>query len=337
MSRPLKKTVIVLAAISFLAAFAFSTADARAADNCLANPAAVAPAGAHWHYRTNRQTHQKCWHIGVGIANAQARVPVMAFGDDDTPAQPAARTSCVVTPGAPSGRHWIYQFDQATGQKCWQLNQRISRSGRTAGNRAKAAALAGFRKANANAAVRVQEAAPAPVTPDETAKPAAPAAQEVTYEELLRSTFGSRWLTDAPDPASANPPTVTRQTSPVSDDLARAHFEVDPPLRHVLAVFLMSLGGALALLALIGRSFFSRHSLDFAPVYPAALRLPYIDSDPDPVYETKEDELADALERDRYGIPFMARLPRPDPRGRNPAGLTPREDLFSASNTEPAI
>src|ERR1700754_2321003 len=102
MSRPSKKTVIVSAAISLLAAFAFSPAEARAADNCLASPAAVAPAGAHWPYRTNRQTHQKCWYIGARIANAQARVPVMAFGDDDAPAQPAARTSCIDTPGAPS-------------------------------------------------------------------------------------------------------------------------------------------------------------------------------------------------------------------------------------------
>jgi hypothetical protein len=37
---------------------------ARAADDCLAKPKGVAPAGQHWYYRSDRPTKRQCWYLG---------------------------------------------------------------------------------------------------------------------------------------------------------------------------------------------------------------------------------------------------------------------------------
>jgi hypothetical protein len=60
---------------AFLASV-FSTAIARAADDCLSEPKHQTPPGGHWYYRVDGPNHRKCWFLGdegrkVSLAGSQ--------------------------------------------------------------------------------------------------------------------------------------------------------------------------------------------------------------------------------------------------------------------------
>jgi hypothetical protein len=50
-------------ALAGVALAAMSVGTAPAADECIARPKGVAPAGKHWYYRTNRTIQRKCWYL----------------------------------------------------------------------------------------------------------------------------------------------------------------------------------------------------------------------------------------------------------------------------------
>jgi hypothetical protein len=55
---------LVAAMLAGVALTATSASAAPEADECLAKPKGVAPAGKHWYYQTNRTTQRKCWYLG---------------------------------------------------------------------------------------------------------------------------------------------------------------------------------------------------------------------------------------------------------------------------------
>jgi hypothetical protein len=135
----LSATVVVLLAAGFLGVLA--PGSAQAAEDCLARPTGKAADRSHWHYLTNRITHQRCWV--AGRAGAVARGGKVA-GDGQAPVQkvglpawfglagsneapPAAGCQAAPEGSAPQGRHWSYRRN-ATGQRCWQLRAGISSS-----------------------------------------------------------------------------------------------------------------------------------------------------------------------------------------------------------------
>jgi hypothetical protein len=248
-----------------------------------------------------------------------------------------APAGCVTAPTgqAPLGKHWYYRTDKATGQRCWRLSDRIA-IGKTAApattrpvvsKRPRKTYVPAYADANASMdATRetiVEPAAPnkattavarpaAPLT-----KSAAPAVKEVTYDELLQSTFGSRRMAgnvSLDDQASSPPVTAAIQpASPVAAGFDQASFKAldrafgdEPSLDQIFAVFVMSLGGVLALLALVTRSL-ARRSLAPPPIHVAALRLPSLEDHLD--LEQKQGDRDATRERDRYGVPFMSLVP----------------------------
>jgi hypothetical protein len=94
----------VLAVVAILPAAASLTTGlspgARAADECLAKPNAVAPQGRHWYYRLERPTQRHCWYLGpdgakVGRAASPQRPPL-----GRPAAQPIAETPTETPPSA---------------------------------------------------------------------------------------------------------------------------------------------------------------------------------------------------------------------------------------------
>src|ERR1700761_1804400 len=120
-----RRSQLMALAVVFVVAAALFPATSRAAGNCLANPTGAARDGKQWHYRMGRETRQKCWFLGASKTVART-VALQSFFNAMDQAEPARQTmaaACAVAPNghAPRGKHWYYQIDAATGQRCWHL------------------------------------------------------------------------------------------------------------------------------------------------------------------------------------------------------------------------
>jgi hypothetical protein len=288
-------TLLSTVVIAFLAAPAlnavFSTS-ARAADSCLARPTGSPPHGSHWYYQTNPVTHERCWVLGAKRTIVQniALQKLSGLTKASEPTERAPAVSCINAPNShePQGKRWYYRTDKATGQRCWHLGTHISK-------------IANSIPARSPAPVKlVAPETPATVLPPGVADAkarfedtsialrsqivmassrAAAVTAEVANEKLATSTFASRWI-DLSDQAHSSDP----QSNPVghsefhepvaavleevtNSTRASGHLYTAERLPNVaLIVFLGSLGGALVIFALIGRSFlYARPTL---PVWP---------------------------------------------------------------------
>jgi hypothetical protein len=177
-----------------------------------------------------------------------------------------AAGACLARPTGrlPHGIHWHYQTDRITHKKCWVT--RIGDSG-SAQSRAAARLVAPERGANtlppavADANARFEDTFVA------LRDHAAAVAAEAATENVTTSKFESYWI-DLSDQAHSSDPQSTAERSQSRQAVAaipgdarkstkaRGHSRTAerwPDL--TLIVFLLSLGGALFLYALIGRSF----------------------------------------------------------------------------------
>jgi hypothetical protein len=141
--------------------------------------------------------------------------------------------------------------------------------------------------------------------------------KEVTYEELLRSAFGSRWKEpfDTIRPSNLQSSlsadrSIDQPTSVVAGVEVRSP-EVPDRLAgkgassgDVLAAFLVVAGSALVLLGRFGRLLLFQGASHISDDYPPPLRLPSLESTlEDPIHDNSQSKDASS-ERDRYGIPF---------------------------------
>jgi hypothetical protein len=55
--------LLTLAALAGAALAATQASAAPEADQCLAKPKGVAPAGKHWYFNTDRKSQRKCWYL----------------------------------------------------------------------------------------------------------------------------------------------------------------------------------------------------------------------------------------------------------------------------------
>jgi hypothetical protein len=221
-------STVVIAFLATLVLNAVFSTSARAADSCLARPTGSLPHGSHGYYQTNRITHRKCWVPGAKKTTIRniASPPVKLVA-------PETQTSVLPPAVADANARFEDTFIALRGH-------------------------------------------------------AAAVAAEVANENLATSRFESRWndLSDqahwidlsgqahSSDPQS-NPVGQSGIHQPVAvvpDDVtkftkASGHSYAAGRLPNVtLMVLLVSLGGALALFALIGRSFlFARPA---RPVWP---------------------------------------------------------------------
>jgi hypothetical protein len=97
---------IALCAAVLLAAAGLQSTSVRAQeDECLAAPNARAPQGSHWYYRTDRVTHQKCWHLREQDQSAQQLPPgevTASASAASAPSAPTLETPVADTPPASS-------------------------------------------------------------------------------------------------------------------------------------------------------------------------------------------------------------------------------------------
>jgi hypothetical protein len=272
------------AAVAFLAAIASSSTVARTSSDCLANPRGAASSDGHWYYKINRATHRKCWFVDTREANARR-----------------------------NGKHvpWV-AAKLAKGAASENPPNTLSQS-------------------NANANASVQKAIPSPTEPNEPVPLRARVPEEAAYEGQLRSTFGSRWMPNLSrlDDRGLNlsDTSAFQHSPPVVADSDQAHtralsrISLGDPSGQIWGGFVLSLGGALVLLALAIRSSLFQHSPAHTQIYPAALRLPYLENELNPILAEAERDLNAAFERDLYGGQYATHLVRRNSaRGRPPVG-----------------
>lgn len=241
------------------------------------------------------------------------------------PTAAAAATDCRGNPAgvAPNGKHWYYHLNRVTGQKCWYLGMKRSSIRVAARKPVRTRSSASARSLRslhplppsiANAQASIQDTVNQATARNEIALSRAGVAREVTYEELLKSTFGSRWADpiDMASPAGsrsvASNAAGIRQPSPA---LASLHTRFSDAADYlvtegrssadVLAVLLASAGGLLVLVGLLGRLQVARSS---APEYPDPLYYPQFEEPAErPLLTFAPRDLDEADEPDRYGIP----------------------------------
>jgi hypothetical protein len=332
MFRRTQASLLSVMAGTFFAAVTLLPNPAKAAGDCLANPTGAAPGGRHWHYHLNRVTRQKCWFLGVKRSTVRSVALRRSSdrADHERFAERTTATSCIAAPGAhaPRGKRWSYQVDQATGQRCWRLGDRASRIGKAV--RSQISAPARLTPADrlpsqlppsiADAQASIQDTVNEAAARNEIALSEADVAKEVTYEDLLRSTFGSRWAdpVDTARPSSfqsgpSGEPAIYRRSLVVAGLDARPFETADRLVANgsspgdALAAFLVSAGSVLVLLGLCGRLFLSQRDQSPALEYPAPLRLPSFEgASENPVHANMQGSLDASAERDRYGIPSAA-------------------------------
>jgi hypothetical protein len=249
----------VMAAI-FFAAVTLLPTTAKAAGDCLANPAGVALSGKHWYYRLNRVTQQKCWYLGMK--------------------RPTVRSVALRKSSKPS----------------------------VASKRLPSPLPLSIADAQASIRDTVNEA----TVRNEIALSEAGVAKEVTYEDLLRSTFGSRWA----DPVDTARPTgfqAGRRSLAVAGFETKSFEAADRLVANAsspadaLGILLASAGSALVLLGLCGRLFLLQRDQSPTPEYPTPLHLPSFEGGSEyPVYANAPGDLDASAERDLYGIPSAA-------------------------------
>jgi len=323
-----KASLLSVVASMFVAAVALLPTKAKAEHDCLARPTAVAPSERHWYYRVNRVTNQRCWFLGM--KRQTVRSATLQRSSDATEQHPVAKRTvameCSDAPSgyAPQGKRWNYRTDRATGRKCWRLSDRNSRSAPMM--RARLPAPARLARPAVLSARLPSSIAYAHASVRETVNEAsirktialseARVPKEVTYEELLRSTFGSRWKDSfdtirpsnfqsslSADRSIEQPSSVVADIEVRSPEIRDRVAEKGGSPGDVLAALLVSAGCVLILLALFGRLLLFQGASPRAD-YPAPLRLPSLESAlEEPIHANAQSKDASS-ERDRYGIPF---------------------------------
>ena len=285
----LSMVVMLLASPVFNAVFSTS---ARAEDSCLARPTGNAPNGNHWYYQTNHVTHQKCWVLGAKRTIVQNVALQKASGltKDSEPTKPVQAVSCINAPNghAPQGKRWYYRMEKATGQRCWHLGTQVLKIGNSipAQSPAHVEFVAPKTSAKvvppavADALARFEDTSIALRSQIELASSrAAMVTAEVANANLATPTFASRWidpseLAHSSDPQS-NSVGLSENHQPVAavlDEVTNSTrvsshlYTAERPPSVALVFILGSLGGALVIFALIGRSF--RYARPTLPVWP---------------------------------------------------------------------
>jgi len=234
------------------------------------------------------------------------------------PTSASAAGDCLANPAgvATSGKHWYYRLNRVTQQKCWYLGMKRSAVRSVALQRSSKPPVASKRLPTplppsiADAQASIQHTVNEATARNEIALSAAGVAKEVTYEDLLRSTFGSRWA----DPVDTARPTgfqSGRRSLAVAGFEARSFEAADRLVANAsspadaLGILLAAVGSALVLLGLCGRLFLAQRDQSSTPEYPTPLHLPNFQSaSEDPTYANARGDLDDAsAERDLYGIP----------------------------------
>lgn len=228
---------------------------------------------------------------------------------------------------APSGKHWYYHLNRMTQQKCWYLGMKRSTVRAAARKPLRTQATASARSMRslppsiANAQASIQDTVNQATARNEIALSKAGVAREVTYEELLKSTFGSRWADpiDTARPASSRSlASNARQPSPALASLHTRFSEAADYLAtegrspiDILAVLLASAGGLLVLVGLLGRLQVARSA---TPEYPDPLLYfpPFENAAERPLLTFAPRDLDEADEPDRYGIPSATLQARQD-------------------------
>jgi hypothetical protein len=198
----------------------FSPTAAQAAISCLARPSGSAPIGSHWYYRPNRITHQRCWYLSDRASKSEHAI---AARTREPAKLPARDTPAVALP------------KNAADAQARYVDPPVEPAGATD-------------------------------TATSLASSLARAAEKLAKDNLATSTFASRWIElsnsvigndrlpmvrsgpDQPDAA------VPDEAAPAGEASGRL-FKDKQPLDVTLMVFVVSFGGALMLLGLMGRAF----------------------------------------------------------------------------------
>jgi hypothetical protein len=161
----------------------------------------------------------------------------------------------------------------------------------------------------ADAQANIQHTVNEATARNEIALSEAGVAKEVTYEDLLRSTFGSRWA-DPVDTARPSGFQSGRRTLAVAGFEARSFEAADRLVANAsspadaLGILLASAGSALVLLGLCGRLFLAQRDQSSTPEYPTPLHLPSFENASEyPTHANARGDLDASAERDLYGIP----------------------------------
>lgn len=240
------------------------------------------------------------------------------------PSAASAAGNCFANPAgaAPAGKHWYYRLHRATEQKCWYLGAKRSTVRTVALRKPSKPLVASARLQSplppsiADAPAKVRNTSSEAPTRNEIAMSETSVVKEVTYEDLLKSTFGSRWAdpVDVAGPSSSQsrPYGETAHRRPlVIASLEAKPFEAADRLvangsspADALAILLVTAGSLLVLLGLFGSFFLSQRDQSSDPEYPSPLRLSGFGS-------ASEDRVPAAAEPDSYGIRSAARQVRP--------------------------
>ncbi len=218
-------------------------AERPSAASCIAAPNGQAPQGTHWVYRPDHATGQRCWHLGDEVSRIHSS----------------------------GSRNQVAKIREAAASRA-----RVT----SVGSETLAAALP-LAVADANARL-VDMSDPPPDRIETASSPAAAVISETANENVALPTFESRWtdpsdqlgssdralkpvdLSELHQPDPGVPDEVARSTkdNAARDNTAKdgGHLPVTEPLDLTLLIFLGSLGGALVLFGLAGRSFFYERS-----------------------------------------------------------------------------
>ena len=241
------------------------------------------------------------------------------------PTSASAAGDCLANPAgvASSGKHWYYRLNRVTQQKCWYLGMKRSTVRSVALQRSSKPPVASKRLPTplppsiADAQASIQHTVNEATARNEIALSEAGVAKEVTYEDLLRSTFGSRWA-DPVDTARPSGFQSGRRTLAVAGFEARSFEAADRLVANAsspadaLGILLASAGSALVLLGLCGRLFLAQRDQSSTPEYPTPLHLPNFESaSEDPTHANAQGDLDASAERDLYEIPSATLAVRP--------------------------
>ena len=203
------------------------------------------------------------------------------------PTTASAAGDCLANPAgvASSGKHWYYHLNRVTRQKCWYLGMKRPTVQSAALRKSSKPSVAAGKLSSslppsiADAQASIQDTVNEATARNEIALSEAGVAKEVTYEDLLRSTFGSRWA-DPVDTARPSGFQSGRRSLAVAGFEARSFEAADRLVANAsspadaLGILLASAGSALVLLGLCGRLFLAQRDQSSTPEYPTPLHLP---------------------------------------------------------------
>ena len=241
------------------------------------------------------------------------------------PTSASAAGDCLANPAgvSPGGKHWYYHVNRVTRQKCWYLGmKRPTVRSVPCGNLPSHPLLQGDYRTRFRCRSPMRRQVSSDTVNEATARneialSEAGVAKEVTYEDLLRSTFGSRWA-DPVDTARPSGFQSGRRSLAVAGFETRSFEAADRLVANAsspadaLGILLASAGSALVLLGLCGRLFLSQRDQSSTPEYPTPLHLPSFEGGSEyPVYANAQGDLDASAERDLYRNPIRRARRRP--------------------------